>query len=284
MIVGGEGNQPVQQGFQQGGLLGQGLLLDVDPPDQFAYSRQGRIVQGKVPEQNLEGDQFTLVGERSEGHVKGQLAPINIRRFPGTEKTEPGLRIDEPLDEPGRPQSVDVRPGPGDPGPALVLGVIEPDRRYGWLIRPAQSCRDTVEHVQGPGGCAGREEIPLPHRLAPLAQLAQGPGQFPGMLPFRRTVRGGQQTLGLGLNLGKLLVHLGLEQLLDLLIGHAFDLGALQGKGLTARGVDLADQPGDVFHQLLAMGQDLETGFQLDRADGRDAPPDAHSCPGVGGG
>ena len=104
------------------------------------------------------------------------------------------------------------------------------------------------------------------------------------MLPFRRTVRGGQQILGLDLNLGKFLVHLGLEQLLDLLIGHAFDLGALQGKGLTAQGVDLADQPGDVFHQFLAMGQDLETGFQLDRTDGRNAPPDAHPCPGVGGG
>ena len=59
-----------------------------------------------------------------------------------------------------------------------------------------------------------------------------------------------------------------MKQLLNLLIGHAFDLGALQGNSLAAQSIDLADQPGDVLQQILAIGQNLETGFQLCRAGG----------------
>ena len=129
------------------------------------------------------------------------------------------------------------------------------------------------------------EEIPLPQGLATLAQLAERRRLFLAAVVAGLPLgQGGREFPRFRLNLGELRGDLGLKQLLDLVIRHAFDAGALDGDGLASQGVDLADQPGDVFQQIIAVGQNLQAGFERRRAAGRDASPDAHPGLGVDGG
>ena len=98
-VVGSQPNQSIEQGFQEGGILRQHPLLDIDPSDQFADPGQGRVMQGKIPNQNLKSDQLTLMGKLAHCHVKGQFSLIEVREFPGEE-------VMDIAPSPGRPTVV----------------------------------------------------------------------------------------------------------------------------------------------------------------------------------
>ena len=153
LIVGGEGNQSIEQRFEQRGVIRQDPFLNINVSDQLAYSVQGRVGQGKIPHQHLKSDQIALMGEFADCHIKGQFTLIEVHGFPCMEKAKLCLGIDEALNEPGGAKPVDVWPGAGDPGTSLVLVRIEPNPRHGSLLRLAQPFRNAVEHIERP--CRG---------------------------------------------------------------------------------------------------------------------------------
>jgi len=282
VVVVGQGDQAVKQGFEKSRVVWKRAFLHIDAFDQFADFGRRRIEQAKAARHDLKGDQFALVGKFRAAQVKGDF--VGRWRFIGLKKADNGVRVDKSAHQPETTQPVDVRMRPGRPDAVLIGPAIERRLERG-KIRIAQLVAGGVQEGQGLGGCARGEKIALPQGFATLAQLAKrrrpllAPivgGQLPG--------RGGREIQRLRLNPGKFRGDLRLKQLLDLVIRHAFDAGALDGDGLAAQGVDLADQPGDVFQQIDAVGQNLQAGFERRRAAGCNAPPDAHPGLGVDGG
>ena len=75
-------------------------VLEVDVVHDLADGGERRVVQARPGQQHLEGAAVALVGELALVHVEPQVARLGHVALGGDE-LEPGLRIDEPADQPG---------------------------------------------------------------------------------------------------------------------------------------------------------------------------------------
>src|SRR5262249_56660055 len=87
----------------------------VDVVDALADRREAAVRHSGSCQQRLEGAAVTLVGEVPSDDVETQLP--GARRLFRVDEPEPRLRIDEPADQPGGGDAVDMDPPSRRPGP-----------------------------------------------------------------------------------------------------------------------------------------------------------------------
>src|SRR5215218_1658705 len=107
-------------------------VLQVDVMHDLADGRERPVVQARAGLQHLEGAAVAVVGVLALVHVEAQLAGFGDVALRGYE-LEPGLRIDEAPDEPGRGDPVHVDPAPRHPDPSLQR--LRRGRSRGLLLR-----------------------------------------------------------------------------------------------------------------------------------------------------
>src|SRR3989442_12344398 len=93
------------------------VVLEVRVVDDLADQPQTPVSDCKALEERLERAVLALVGEFAFEHVEphGARARKRVER-----KGEPGFRVEEPLDEPGGADAVNLRSRPRHPKPAAV--------------------------------------------------------------------------------------------------------------------------------------------------------------------
>ena len=85
--------------------------------DDLGDRLERRVVRPACAEQDLEGAVVALVRELGLEHVEAELARLRHVAL-GRHELEPGLRVDEAADQPGRGDAVDVHALARHPGPA----------------------------------------------------------------------------------------------------------------------------------------------------------------------
>ena len=142
---------------------------------------EAAIAQPRSLQERLEGTVLALVAELHAGRVERDRGR---REFRWRRENELRLGIDEPPDEPGRRDPIDVRPRPGDPPATPQCGQIQasgegrvgliPDVGYAWRWPPRVAeprRRPGRRRSRGPGSAGG----PWPAAPAPRGRGGSSP-------------------------------------------------------------------------------------------------------------
>src|SRR5512132_1580019 len=114
----------------RGFLAAELAVLEVDVVDDLGDRRQRRIIETGSGQEHLEAAAVALMGKLGLEHIEAQLARLR-RVASGRHELESGPLVDEPPDQPGTGDPVDVHALPGHPGAALeILESSVPRRRF----------------------------------------------------------------------------------------------------------------------------------------------------------
>ena len=136
-------------------------VLEVDVVDDLGDRLERRIARPARAEQHLEGAAVALVRELGLEHVEAELAGLRHVAL-GRHELEPGLRVDEPADQPGRGDAVDVHALRASPRSGRDFSSSAGTGFLGWFSVAAASASAALEPGEQPlDGLAavGAEEV-----------------------------------------------------------------------------------------------------------------------------
>src|SRR5882724_1928908 len=252
---------------------------EVDIVHHLGQRPEARVIKREARDQCLEGAAIGFVGVFRFEHVEPYLARFGLVR-PVIDEPEPCVGIDEPADEPGAGDPVDMHASARNPGPA---GPGVGRATSGRAPAGALGCADPrLQSIQrGLGDLPGRraEEVDRPN----LPQTATEAGNCPLELRAGWTIDGSagsgaaQEPVGFLRHGGVVGVPCRPEKRLDLPVGQPGDERRFTNRGLSPAILDLPQDPLEVLGRLLGPRKHVHRVLDRDCPDSLQAAPDLHA-------